>query len=53
MLAGIGAGLYSDLGAVSKTVTVGTTFEPAMTAADRAGHLSRWKGALGRTLGKS
>jgi glycerol kinase len=49
MLAGIGVGLYADLGAVSKTVTLGTTFEPAMTAADRAGHLSRWKDALGRT----
>jgi glycerol kinase len=53
MLAGIGAGLYADLAAVSKTVTLDRKFDPAMTAADRTSHLSRWNDALGRTLAKT
>jgi glycerol kinase len=49
MLAGLGAGLYRSLDDVAKTVSLGARFEPAMSAADREAHLSRWKDAVQRS----
>jgi glycerol kinase len=49
MLAGIGAGLFSGLDEVAHLAPVGATFTPAMSPADRAGHLARWSDALART----
>jgi glycerol kinase len=49
MLAGLGAGLYRDLDEVAKMVSLGARFEPAMSAADRKTHLSRWSDAVQRT----
>jgi glycerol kinase len=49
MLAGIGAGLYGSLDDVAKMVTLGARFDPAMSEADRKGHLNRWADAVRRS----
>jgi glycerol kinase len=49
MLAGLGADLYRGLEDVAKMVSVGARFEPAMSADERAAHLSRWNTAVQRT----
>ena len=49
MLAGVGTGLYAGLPDVAATLTLGARFEPAMPAAERAAHLSRWQDGLRRS----
>ncbi|MGH7436540.1 MAG: FGGY family carbohydrate kinase, partial [Polyangiaceae bacterium] len=49
MLAGLGAGLYRTLDDVARTLSLGARFEPAMSAAERSGHLERWTGAVKRS----
>ena len=49
MLAGIGAGLFRDMGEVSRMTRVQAEFKPQMTAGDRGGHLALWRDALRRT----
>jgi glycerol kinase len=48
MLAGVGAGL-ADLGTAARMVKLDRSFHPAISAADRAAHLSRWERAVART----
>jgi glycerol kinase len=48
MLAGLGAGLFRSLDDVSPLSGTGTRFQPAMAAAERAAHLSRWSSALAK-----
>ena len=48
MLAGVGAGL-TDLGAASRMVKLDRSFSPAISADERAAHLSRWQEAIRRT----
>ena len=50
-LAGLAVGLYPDLDAVKKAHRVARSFEPAMSAEARAGHLARWRNAIERTKG--
>jgi glycerol kinase len=48
-LAGLGAGIFRDLDAVSAAHRVERTYRPAMGAGDRAAHLDRWRRAVRRT----
>jgi glycerol kinase len=48
MLAGIGAGLFEKLEDVARMSPTSRVFSPAMPAADRSAHLSRWADAVRR-----
>ena len=50
-LAGLAVGVYPDLEAVKKAHRVARSFEPAMSAEARAGHLGRWRNAIERARG--
>ena len=47
-LAGLGAGLFPDLGAIVQAHRVEQTFTPRIDAAAREAHLARWRGAVER-----
>jgi glycerol kinase len=53
MLAGLGAGLFRSLEDVVPLSGTGARFQPAMTAAERAAHMSRWSSALARAKAKA
>lgn len=50
MLAGVGAGLFADLGAASAMHAVDRVFVPAMAGADRAAGRARWAHAVRQAL---
>lgn len=50
MLAGVGAGLFADLGAASAMFTADRRFEPAQGSAARAARRSAWARAVRQTL---
>jgi len=53
MLAGIGAGLYKNPEeAASRMISIGSRFEPTMSAEHRDAHLARWADAVRRALSK-
>lgn len=49
MLAGVGAGLFPRVQDAANMSKVERTFELAMSANERDGHLARWSDAIGRT----
>ena len=48
-LAGLGAGVFADLGAIQKAHRVDKTFDPAMAPGDREREMRRWRRAVART----
>jgi len=48
MLAGLGAGIWPDVEALSKIRSVDRRFEPAVTAQNRRTRLKIWKRAVKR-----
>ncbi len=47
-LAGLGAGIFPDQGAIVKAHRIDKTFSPEMEAEERQAHLARWRGAVER-----
>ena len=47
-LAGLGVGFWKDREEVRQTWQAGARFEPTFTPEERAAHLARWRGAVGR-----
>jgi glycerol kinase len=48
-LAGLAVGVFQGTSAVSKVHRVDRSFRPAMSAAERAGHMEKWRVAVRRT----
>ena len=48
MLAGLGAGIWPDVDALSKIRSVDRRFEPTVTATNRRARLKTWKRAVKR-----